>query len=210
MNLITKEDIAVYYPISKNLNDDRVDQYIQRAQDTNLQLVLSPELYYALTVAFPSMVSGDRFFKLFNGEPYKFSGSFERQFPGVKQLLCAYSYSLLVENNSMHVTRAGNTNKLDENSQPATGANNSYASSQSYSDAIKLEGQFYDWMMRKRGDYPEFQNSIPSKGSSINFTPVTKYWRSGMNSGRDGIGSNGFYRRVGGVLTWCNGDIIYQ
>ena len=165
--LITKTDILSFWPISVNLDDARVNPYITRAEQNNLSAILGPELYYALSQAV--IVPGDRFDKLLNGTVYKYGTNFNRQFPGVKQLLCAYAYAYLVSNNPIHVTRGGVNKKVGEQTENVDAKQAESKSQEAYSEAIRLEGEFYNWIYQVAGTYKEFNPSSPAKKSSFNF-----------------------------------------
>ena len=167
--LITKADILTYWPISLNLDDSRVNPYIVRAEEAFLQPLISPELYYALTEA--EIVIGDRFDKLLNGDTYKDGSNYERKYVGLKPLIAAYAYSLIVDNNAVHVTRGGVNRKTGDNTENLTTGETGYKSSGAYSEAIRLEGQFYDYMSQRSGVYPEWGlgGNGPAKNSAFNF-----------------------------------------
>jgi hypothetical protein len=57
----------------------------------------------------------------------------------------------------------------------------STASQAAYSEAIRLEGQFYDFMAQRSGDYPEYElGGRPSKNSSLNFFNASTCGRYGF------------------------------
>jgi len=165
--LITKADILTYWPISVNMDDSRINPYIVRAEQNQLSALLSPELYYALSEAV--IVPDDRFDKLLNGTDYVSNSPYVRKYEGIKPLLCAYAFSMISANNDMHITRGGNVRKTDENSTNATNQDSNTISMQSYSEAIRLEGEFYLFMSREQSKYPEYRGGHPSKSSSFNF-----------------------------------------
>ena len=167
MALITKLDIIEFWPLSINMDDLRITPYIIRAEQNQLSALLTPELYFALSEA--TIVPGDRFDKLFNGTTYIENSPYERFYPGVRQLLVAYVYSMVAANNALFVTRGGNTRKIDENSENATNQDNASLSAQAYSEAIRLEGEFYRFMARQSNEYKEWRGGHPAKSSAFNF-----------------------------------------
>lgn len=309
-NLINKSDIAEFWPISVNLNDSRVDPYILRAEQNNLQSIMSPQLYNAFKNAFvkdflnnefenalagwtqfggagtatwisnglkgvtatlvpvttlsskvlvqqiftkglafkivanittsasitfevvgankpdftdavvivsaPAVsgelsidvlagaaysfvgvrISGiaggstsilklnlkmeDRWYKLFYGDVYKYGSSYDQLFPGVRQLLCAYSYAYVVDNNAIHITRGGVDKKVGEQSENATDKNIASKNQESYSEAIRLEGQFLQWISQKNGPFPEWDGSKPAKNASVNFFNASRCSKYGF------------------------------
>lgn len=178
-NLITKIDIIEFWPMSVNMDDARIDPYILRAEQNSFAAILSPELYFALKNA--TIVSGDRFDKLFNGDEYTNGSSYQIFFPGTRQLLCAYAFALISANNPVHVTRGGNNRKAGEQTENITPKETNDLSQQVYSEAIRLEGEFYRYMSEKQSVYPEFQNTQPGKNASFNFFNASRSARYGFN-----------------------------
>lgn len=167
--VLTKAELGSWWPISVNLDDARVNPWIARAQEARLQQLLGPSLYYALLQGFP-VTAGDRFDKLLNGDTYKFDSNYDQRFPGVKELLSAYTYAFLVDNNAVHITRGGvqrkTTPELSENLPAQT---ISVKSQDAYSEAIRLEGEFYKYISVVSATYPEYMFDRAPKNSSQNF-----------------------------------------
>jgi len=176
-NLITITDIRVYWPLSLNLDANRVDPHIMRAQDGPFKTLLSPELYLALKDAV--IVVGDRFDKLMTGEKYKYGSNFDIEWEGAKKLLCAYAYAQVVESNPMHITRGGNVNKQTDQSEKAPDKNTSLTSREAYGEAIRLEGEFQRWISQKQPAYPEYTGGRPAKEASVNFFNASRPIRYG-------------------------------
>ena len=175
--LIQKADILEFWPLSLNIDDARINPWIQRAQNSRLQSVLGPALYYALATA--TIVPGDRFDKLMVGDDYQYDTNFEQRFPGVRELLCAYSYAFLVDNNAVHVTRGGvNRKAAVDVSENVAAQTTSLKSQDAYSEAIRLEGEFFKYMSKKQDVYPEYDSSAPSQRSSQMFWNASRARRS--------------------------------
>jgi hypothetical protein len=167
-NLITLSDIRNYWPISLNIDDNRVDTHIHRAEQRALQPLISPTLFYALKNA--TIVPNDRFDRLLNGEPYiDINNGYPMMYPGLKELLCAYAYAYIVDGNPVHITRGGNTKKNTEQSENVPEKATNLKSQDAYSEAIRLEGEFYRWILVRGADYPEYGFGRPSKPLSFNF-----------------------------------------
>lgn len=166
--LISVDDIVEFFPLSLNLGATRSNPYIIRAREANLSSLLGPTLYYALVQAV--IVAGDRFDKLFNGEDYFYeSNQYRQRFPGIRQLLCAYAYSYIVDNNAVHVTRGGVNKKIGEQTENATDKTISLKSQEAYAEAIRLEGEFRKWIYQREGVYPEYRGGQPAKETSPSF-----------------------------------------
>jgi len=170
--LITKTDILNYWPLSLNIDDARVNPWIEKAEYNRLSATLSPELFFALKEA--TITPGDRFDKLLNGDKYVDAGNYERYFEGVKPLLAAYSFAYIIENNAVHVTRGGVNRKAGEQTENTTTRENNDRGQFAYSEAIRLEGEFYKYLTAKTGVYPEYQGTRPNKSGSFNFFNASK------------------------------------
>jgi hypothetical protein len=110
-----------------------------------------------------------RWKNLFYGSVYTYSTNYQQQYPGVRQLLCAYAYAYLVDNNAIHVTRGGVNKKTAEDSENVTERTISGKSQEAYSEAIRLEREFMEWMSVESGNYPEYNWGTPSKQGSFSF-----------------------------------------
>ena len=181
---IFKADILAFWPLSLNIDDGRVNPYILRAQDNQLAAILGPELCLALITALeddPTPPIPQRLTDLWEGVEYvKDRGPYKRKFPGVKELLCAYAYSYLVDQNAVHVTRGGVTRKAGEGQENLTTKETGDKSQTAYSEAIRLEGEFYDFMSMKQRDYPEFYYSGPAKAGAFNFFNASRSVKYGF------------------------------
>ena len=176
-NLITLTDIRLYWPVSMNLDANRTDPHIARAESNEFKKILSPELYQALKSA--TIVVGDRFDKLMNGELYRYGTNYDVEWEGAKKLLCAYAYSIIVDANPVHVTRGGNVNKQTDQSQKVEDKNTSLTSQASYGEAIRLEAEFLKWISQKNNIYPEYNGGHPAKNTTFNISNLSRPIRYG-------------------------------
>lgn len=174
-NLITITDIRTYWPVSVNMDANRVDPHIMRAENNQLKKILSPELFHALKVA--TIVAGDRFDKLMNGELYKYGTNYDIEWEGCKKLLCAYAYSIILDANPVHVTRGGNVNKTTVESEKMGDKQTSLASQDVYGEAIRLENEFLQWISQKSSVYPEWVSGKPAKQMSFNFFNASRTYK---------------------------------
>jgi hypothetical protein len=169
-NLISKADIILFWPMSLNMDDARIDPYVVRAEQNQLSSLIGPELYLALKTAFP-WTPGDRFDKLFNGDVYKEggAGNYEREYPGLKPLLAAYAFAYIMDNNPVHVTRGGVNRKAGDETENVPTSEVGNKSGSAYSEAIRLEGEFRRYISVVSAVYPEYFSQGPAKNSSFNF-----------------------------------------
>lgn len=187
--LVTKDDVKMFWPLSQNLDDARVNPWIMRAQESRLQILLGPALYYRLWNDAPAFADAD-LAKLFNGDVYKYDTNYDQRFPGVKELLCAYAYAFIVDNNQLHVTRGGVQRKvtpeLSENVSPQT---TSVKSQDAYSEAIRLEGEFFRYMSKQSAAFPEYNADKAPKNTSQMF------WNASRSSRVTRYGLDEYYEK---------------
>ena len=121
-----------------------------------------------------NLVMEDRLDKLFYGDIYQYDTNYDQRFTGVYELLCAYSYAFLVDNDGTHVTRGGVVKKTTEQSENMPPQSVSVKSQDAYSEAIRLEGEFFRYMSVKNANYPEYMSTAPSQPTALNFWNASK------------------------------------
>ncbi len=166
--IITKEEIREFWPISKNINDDRLNPSVRRAQQADLKPFLGEPFYYAFVEGMEGTPS-EPYQKLFDGGSFEISGQ-TVYFSGVKALLAAYCYYRFLKQNPVHVTRAGNKNKNDENSSEIDRAEIAIKSNEAKSEGIRLQVEIERFLNENRSDYPLWQ-----KGTSLEEPPQTGF-----------------------------------
>lgn len=121
-----------------------------------------------------------RLYDLFYGQEYKYGSNYLQLYPGIRQLLCSYAYQYVVDNNAIHVTRGGVNKKVGEQTENATDKNISSKNQEAYSEAIRLEGQFLQWISQANSVYPEWTGSKPAKNASVNFFNASRCAKYGF------------------------------
>lgn len=153
--LITKADILEFYPIGKNINSERVDPHIIRAQQSELKSFLGDALYYDV-VTNPATVPNA---KLLNGGEYT-NDTHTIFFSGVKALLASWAYARIEKKNSVFVTRGGNVKKETEESIQMTNNEIDAEKSSAESEAIRLQKEVWVFLDTNRTTYPLFETFV--------------------------------------------------
>ena len=174
--IITQDDISAQYPLSKNLNDDRINPYILRAQQADLKPILGTYFYYEFIEGFTELPTPEvRWVELFEGVVYEWQTGQPEYFNGIKPMLIAFAYARIVDNNSNHVTRGGNVTKSTDESLPVVSAVKNAMNMDAESDAYRYKADLLRFLDKKRTVYPEYGRS-PIQGdgwkTGFNFTKV--------------------------------------
>jgi len=152
--LITRADIEKVYPIGKNINDDRLDTYIQRAQQSDLKPFLGAPMYWELF----NSATDPEIIDLMDGVEYEWDGK-TIFWNGLKQLLAIYAHRRLIQKNSTFVTRGGVVRKETEESSQETDPQIQQGGRDSRSDAGRMEREALQFLDNKRTDYPAWNNT---------------------------------------------------
>ena len=179
-NIITKADILELWPISQNINDERVNPFIRLGQQNDLTQWLGEPLYFAFVEDFEGGgdFSEERFQELFDGAELELSNSRTVYFRGVKPMLVAFAYARLVSNNSFHVTRGGDVKKTTDQSEAATDALELQKARNAMSEAYRLGANLVTFLDRKRSIYPEWTDPARKNLSfNINRVPTRQFFR---------------------------------
>ena len=147
--LITRAEIEEYFSIGKNINDNRIDIHIRRAQQSEFKDFVGQEFYYDL-VKNPTSSNNLDFM---DGVEYQWEG--ETIFwSGGNQLLATYAMRRIVNANSTFTTRAGQKRKLTEESEGESDSQIRQEARQLKSEAARLEKEANQYLDEKRTDYP--------------------------------------------------------
>ena len=153
--LITKAEILETWHMGKNLNDDRIEPHILRAQQSDLKPFLGDALYYD----FVTNVGSAKYVELLNGVEYLYYGK-TIFFNGVKPLLAAWSYARIIGNNQVFVGRGGVTSKTTEESEQHPNSLVQQRDRDAQSEAIRLQNEVYNYLDKNRTKYPLFETDI--------------------------------------------------
>lgn len=171
--LVTREDVREFWAITKNMNVDRINPYILRAQQRDLKPFLGDALYFDMI----EHLTDQKYVDLLNGVAYETNGH-TIYFGGVKPLLCAYAYATLINENPIHITRAGNKNKKDDNSTEIAGNTIGVKSNEADSEGLRLQEETRRFLNDKKSDYPLFEKGSYGNTPKRTTLSLTKVPRS--------------------------------
>jgi hypothetical protein len=170
--LITIEDLILYRPLSKNIPVERIESYIEEAQEIDLRAVLGDSLYYDFMLKFDN--TGDAMYtkyqELLKGKVYIANGV-TKEYPGIIPMLAHYTLARFYENNAINVTRFGLTAKVTEESTPISDAALAKAVSSIRSVGIAYQNRVEDFLNTvARVDYTLYNSA--GVDSQLNNTGV--------------------------------------
>lgn len=171
-NLITKEELRAFWPISKNINEDRIDPYILRAQQRELKPFLGSPLYYDLCTDPTSTTNTE----LLNGGEYELD-TYPVFFNGLKPLIAAFAYAQFLVENPISVNRSGNKNKTDDSSTEIDATTTELHANAAKSEAIRLQAEAAQYLNEKQSDFPLWRKGSDTNSpteSSVRFSRVPR------------------------------------
>jgi len=168
--LITKTEILETWHLGKNLNDDRINPHILRAQQSDLKPMLGDALYYD----FVTNVADAKYVNLLNGVTYSYQNE-TIFFNGVKPLLAAWSYARIIGNNQVFVGRGGVTSKTTEESEQHPNSLVQQRDRDAQSEALRLQNEVWHYLDQNRTIYPLYGRGVDMDSpvrQSMRFTKV--------------------------------------
>jgi hypothetical protein len=167
--LITSEDINKFRPISKDINNQRLEPFIREAQFNDLRPVLGEKLFYDFMEKFDQ--TGDPKYEAY--QKLLTGGVFEgKYFAGIIPMLVYYTLARFYVNQPINVTRFGVMNKLNEQSEPISQAAMNAAVSELRSNGLSYEHGVVNFLKANLGTYNLYENA----GSSINTGGGAKFF----------------------------------
>ena len=168
--LITKAEINVYRDLSLNLDDTRVDQSVRESQIDELSNFLGEELYLLLVDDWNGTgFDTPKFNLLWNGEDYDNSGKIIR-YHGLQPAISLYSYSRMLDNLQLNVTRSGAVTFTDEESEPTEQAQIATKVKSAKGQALVYLARADKYLQAKKSDFPQYQTK---ETDVINKTSLT-------------------------------------
>ena len=186
--LITRNDIEEFFPIGKNVPNERLLQHILRAQQSDLKPWLGSELYFLFVENFSEAI----YQTLYNGGEYDYQGN-TIYFGGIRQLLVAWAYARLYEANTDFVTRGGNKRKDTEESTPQEQVVTNTRNTEAQSEALRLQAEMSQFLDQNRSTYPKWQHregAAAEARTSFRITkvrPAALVTRGGRTTNRGGM-----------------------
>lgn len=160
--LLNKTELSEYWPVSKNIKDEKINPYILRAQQADIKPFLGEQLYFDLI----ANISEAQYVTLLDGGSYELNSGAPIYFSGVKALLASFAYSRFVDATPMQVTRAGNKNKTSENSTEVDPNITEVKSTEAKAEGVRLQAELQRFLDHNQNTYPLY-----GKGNNLD-TPV--------------------------------------
>jgi hypothetical protein len=160
--LINITDILNVRPASKEIDQSRIEPYIQEAQRHDLRNILGEALYFDFISKFD--VTGDPMYAnyqtLLNGGTWSYGGQ-SRQYFGLRDMLSYFALARFVKNNQMNVTRFGVVQKTNQNSEPISQASLNDLITELKSVAISYQSQVIEFLTNNTSTYTLYGFSKP-------------------------------------------------
>ena len=155
--LLTVEDIAKYRPASEGIPVERINPYIQEAQEIDLCTVIGQVLYTDFLAKFDQ--TGDpkytAYQELLNGKSYTPAGSPGAiDYPGLVPMLSYFALARMYVNNPINFTRYGLTRKLNDQSESIDTAGINAAIAELRSIGISYQNKVVKLLQDNVTDYP--------------------------------------------------------
>lgn len=172
--IVTREDLAAYRPISKNIPQERVEVFINEAQVLDLLSILGAPLYYDfITKVFDS---GDPMYAsyqaLLNGSTWTVSGVTKKHY-GLKPVVSYYALARLTKNNQINLTSYGVTSKVNPQSEPVEAIQVSYQVKELQSIAVGYQDTTLDFLRDNAATYTMFNyHEEPLTKTSLRFIDI--------------------------------------
>jgi hypothetical protein len=155
--IVTREEMAAYRPISKNIPQERVEVFINEAQVLDLFSILGAPLYLDfITKVFST---GDPMYSayqdLLNGSTWTINGVSKKHY-GLKPIVSYYALARLTKNNQLNLTSYGVTSKINPQSEPVEAIQISSHVKELQSIAVSYQETTLDFLNDNASTYPLF------------------------------------------------------
>jgi hypothetical protein len=155
--IVTREEMAAYRPISKNIPQERVEVFINEAQVLDLFSILGAPLY--LDFITKVFVQADQMYSayqaLLNGSTWTINGVSKKHY-GLKPIVSYYALSRLTKNNQLNLTSYGVTSKVNPQSEPVEAIQISSHVKELQSIAVSYQETTLDFLNDNASTYPLF------------------------------------------------------
>jgi hypothetical protein len=155
--IITKADIIAFWDFSTNVDDEKVNAAILRAQQTDLESLLGAPLYYTFIEDYNGTDFDTAIYKtLYDGGDYTYQGN-TVYFRGIKNYLCVSAYIHFVDIARINVVRGGQVYKLTEESEYLEDFQVRTDTRKAKADLVRLERDTLQFIEANTSDYPLFK-----------------------------------------------------
>ncbi len=173
--IISYTDVNEFWPLSKHIDNDKIEANILRSQQADLKPVLGDPLYYAFIEDYdsPGVFTSPQYQKLFDGGEYLYNNE-TIYFSGCRSLLASFAYNRISAINKINVVRGGTVVKTIEQSETGANADIRHASRKAFEEATRIEKEVLQFLYTERSSYPLFTKRIETKQkrTSYNFYRV--------------------------------------
>lgn len=160
--LINITDIINVRPTAKEIDQSRIEPFIQEAQRHDLRNIFGEAFYFDFISKFD--VTGDPMYAnyqtLLNGGTWSYNGQ-SRQYFGLRDMLSYFTLARFVKNNPMNITRYGVVQKTNPNSEPVSQASLNDLITELKSVAISYQGQVIEYLTNNATTYRLYTYSKP-------------------------------------------------
>ena len=176
VKIITSTDIAEFWPITSNIDSDKINAAILRAQQTDLEPILGSYLYYEFIEDYDTVNTFNTpiYQSLFDGGSYTYNNQ-TIYYRGVRQLLAVYSWIRLTQIIRINVVRSGQVVKIVEESDPLEDFQARADTRKALDEAVRLEKHTLQFLFTNRSDYPLYNikpDTYQDSKTAFNFTRV--------------------------------------
>jgi len=171
--IIAKADITAFWDFSTNVDDEKVNAAILRAQQTDLESLLGAPLYYSFIEDYNgSTFDTTEFQSLYDGGSYTYLGN-SIYFRGIKNYLCVSAYIHLVDIARINVVRGGQVYKLSEESEYLEDFQVRTDTRKAKADLVRLERDTMQFLEDNISDYPLYKyRDYTERKTAYNFFKI--------------------------------------
>lgn len=170
--LITIQNIKEFRPTSEGIPAERIQPYIQEAQQFDLKRLLGDPLYVDFMARYDNAGDGKyaAYQDLLNGKNYTVGG-ITYEYPGLRGYLAYMSLARFFNNNQVNVTKYGLVTKSGEGSEPLDWKAVAVAVAEIRSNALALQVDIQKYLRSDPTNYPlyTYQDGSASGQTGVKF-----------------------------------------
>jgi hypothetical protein len=152
--IISLDDVNEVWPVSVNLDDNKVNAAILRAQQSDLKPILGEALYHAFIEDYNGTDFVDpNYALLFSGGEYTY-GNYTIYFSGVKALLSCYAFTRIVDAARINVVRSGSVWKEEDESDQVEDYQERINRRRALEDSQRLKEELERYLYENTDLYP--------------------------------------------------------
>lgn len=150
--------------MSANIDQTRIEPYIQEAQYSDLRPLLNDVLYldFLKKVNDTTAPEYQAYQDLLNGREYVHDGN-TLEYPGLKPMIAYYTYARFITKNPVHITRFGAMQKVNDQSEPVDPALLKINVNEARSLGLMYQDQAKEFLDRNIDTYPLWREGRDEK-----------------------------------------------